>query len=77
MTIKDKILVWIYHKSNKIEDEREELRINRRYYPMESLDLYEQMRQQIRLDTWKEFLSELMQIVMYCSPNKNKKEEQI
>lgn len=75
MTIKDKILVWIYHKSNKIEDEREELRINRRYYPMESLDLYEQMRQQIRLDTWKEFLSELMQIVMYCSPNKNKKEE--
>lgn len=75
MTIKDKILVWIYHKSNKIEDEREELRINRRYYPMESLDLYEQMRQQIRLDTWKEFLSELMQIVMYSLPNKNKKEE--
>lgn len=75
MTIKDKIIVWIYHKSNKIEEEREELRINRRYYPMESLDLYEQMRQQIRLDTWKEFLSELMQIVMYSLPNKNKKEE--
>lgn len=57
MTIKDKIMIWIYHKNNKIENEREELRYNRRFYPMESLDLYEQMREQVRLDCWKEFLS--------------------
>lgn len=66
MTIKDKIIIYIYNKSNDIEMQTEQLNHQLRYYPMDSLEMYEIMRQKVYVTAWKEFLDELFKIVINC-----------
>lgn len=66
MTIKDKIMIYIYRKINELEKEKEQLLYQRRYQPMDSLDMYELMRNEIRISVFNEFVQELFQIVINC-----------
>ena len=73
MTLKDKIILYIYNKGNELENEKETLKVQRRYQIMDSLDIYENMRAEIRVNAFNEFIQELFKIVMYCDikPPKN------
>lgn len=73
MTLKDKLIVWVYHKTNKLESEKITLLEQRRYQAMDSLDLYENLRAEIRIDAWNEFISEFFQILLHCDNAKGKK----
>lgn len=66
MTLKDKLMVFIYHKMTKLDIEKEQLRHQIRYQPLDSLDLYELMREDVRLSAWKEFIDELFAVIMNC-----------
>lgn len=44
MTIKDKLIVYIYNKQNKLENESKELWEMLRLHAMDDLDIYEIMR---------------------------------
>lgn len=66
MSLKDKLMIFIYRKMNQLENEREQLRSQLRYQPLDSLDLYEHMREDVRLSAWKEFVDELFVIIMNC-----------
>lgn len=66
MTIKDKIMIWIYNKNCQIENDTELLNVQVRHYPMDSLDHYEVMRKKIELSVWKSFLDELFNIIVRC-----------
>ena len=67
MTLKDKLICYIYNKMNKIENDREEVRRNMRYRPSDSLDMYETMREQIRCEVWDELLHDLYDLVFNTS----------
>lgn len=66
MTIKDKLMIYIYRKMCSLEDEKKALQKQLRFQPMDSLDIYEHMRNEIRIDAWNEFVSELFDIVLNC-----------
>ena len=66
MTIKDKIMIWVYNKNTQIEQETEILNSQVRYQPMDSLDMYEIMRRKIYVSVWKQFLDELFKIIVNC-----------
>lgn len=66
MNIKDKIMIYIYRKMTELEQDKENLRYQVRTQPMDSLDMYEIMRSDIRLQTWDEFMKELFNIVLNC-----------
>lgn len=65
MTIKDKLIVYIYNKQNKLENESKELREMLRLHALDDLDIYEIMRHRARLQAWNEFVDELYRIVLY------------
>lgn len=66
MTLKDKLMIFIYRKMTKLENEKEQLRHQIRYQPLDSLDLYELMREDVRLSAWKEFIDELFAVILNC-----------
>lgn len=66
MTIKDKLMVYIYRKMTQLENDKEEIKHQLRFQPMDSLDMYELMRNDIRINTWNEFVKELFEIVINC-----------
>ncbi len=66
MTIKDKILIYIYRKISLLENEKEQLRHQLMYQKLDSLDMYEIMRDDIRINAWNEFIDELFTIVINC-----------
>lgn len=66
MTLKDKLMIYIYRKTNQLEDERNQLRSQLRYQPVDSLDLYEIMRDDVRISAWKEFIDELFTVIINC-----------
>ena len=66
MTIKDKLMMYVYRKTNEIENEKEELRRHLRYHPVNSLDMYEILRDEIRANAWKEFIDEIFAIIINC-----------
>ena len=66
MNLRDKLIVYIYQKMTKLENEKEQLHHHIRYQPLDSLDLYELMREDVRLSTWQEFIDELFSIVINC-----------
>lgn len=68
MTTKDRIIVYLYNKTNEIENEKRLMDDSRRYRPMTSLDLYEVMRQDVRVQCWNEFLDDVMKIVINSYP---------
>lgn len=54
---------------NSLENDKVYLREQRRYHTMDSLDLYENMRAEIRVDAWDEFMRDLFRIIQ-TTPNK-------
>lgn len=66
MTLKDKLMIYIYRKTNELEDDRNQLRSQLRYQPVDSLDLYEIMRDDVRISAWKEFIDELFKVIINC-----------
>ena len=66
MILRDKLIVYIYRKQNELESEKESLRFQVRTQPMDSLDMYEAMRSDVRISAWNEFISELFNIIINC-----------
>lgn len=66
MTVRDKLMIYIYRKMNDLENEKETVRQQVRFQPMDSLDMYEVMRADIRINAWNEFMHELFEIVLNC-----------
>lgn len=66
MTLRDKLMIYIYRKSCIYEQQKKDLDYMRRYAPMDSLDMYEAMRQDIEIECFSHMLDELMQIVLNC-----------
>ena len=71
MTFKDKIIIYLYNKGNELEVEKESVKNQRRYEVMDSLDLYENMRADIRIESLNEIIRDLIRILVFCDP-KNK-----
>lgn len=71
MTFKDKIIIYLYNKGNELEVEKESVKNQRRYEVMDSLDLYENMRADIRIEALNEIIRDLIRILVFCDP-KNK-----
>lgn len=69
MNLKDRLLVFIYHKMNELEADRKTVHQKIRYQPMDSLDMYETMRADIRLEAWEEYIDQLFKVVMYTGKN--------
>jgi len=66
MTLRDKLMIYIYRKMNELEEEKESIRNQLRYQPMDSLDMYELMRNDVRISAWNEFIRDLFDIVFNC-----------
>ena len=67
MTIKDKIIMYLYHKSCRLEQEKENnIEIVRRR-AVDSLDMYEIMRSKIRISACEEILNDIYNIVLGSS----------
>lgn len=66
MTVRDKLMIYIYRKMNDLENEKETVRQQVRFQPMDSLDMYEVMRADIRINAWNEFIRDLFDIVLNC-----------
>lgn len=66
LTIKDKILIYIYRKNCFLEQQKKDFDYQRRHMPLDSLELYEAMRQDIEIQCWNEFVDELYRIVLNC-----------
>ncbi len=72
MTLKDKIILYVYNKTNELENEKEYLLTQRRYQVMDTLDIYENMRAEIRINAFNEFVQDLFKIIMYCDTKPHK-----
>lgn len=66
MTIRDKLMMYIYHKGNELEIEEENIALQTRFAPMDSLDHFEVMNSKIRISAWKEFLMDIYKIIVNC-----------
>lgn len=66
MTLKDKMMIYVYHKGNALEEEFEQIQAQCRYQPLDSLDHFELMRSKIRLNAFKEFIDEIFKIIINC-----------
>ena len=66
MTFKDKLMIYIYNKGNALEQEFEQIQMQCRYSPLDSLDHFELMNAKIRLNAFKEFVDELFKIIINC-----------
>ena len=66
MNVKDKLMIYIYRKMTELEKEKDDIRRQLRFQPMDSLDMYELMRSDIRINAWNEFIEELFNIVLNC-----------
>ncbi|MBQ8267829.1 MAG: hypothetical protein IJZ21_05540 [Clostridia bacterium] len=68
MNIKDKVIVYLYNKSSQFESEKRQIDEIRRYKPLDSLDYYEILRSEIKIECWNEFIDDLMRIIIYNYP---------
>lgn len=66
MTLKEKLIIYVYHKTNQMEQDKEILNANRRKGTFDSLDMYELMRSDIRIQCWDEFLRDFYSIIFNC-----------
>lgn len=66
MNLRDKLMIWIYNKQSRLDEESEQLRRFVHYHALDSLDHYEVMRDKIRIDAWNEFLREFFNIIQNC-----------
>ncbi len=66
MTIKDKLMIYIYRKGSQLEQENEILTMHSRSLPFDSLEHFEAMNTKMRIAAWKEFLDEIFSIIINC-----------
>lgn len=66
MTLKDKLMIYVYRKGNQIEQEEKDLNTSLRLSALDNLDHYEILRHRIRLQAWNEFIKDLYNIVINC-----------
>lgn len=57
-------MIYIYRKNVQLENQRAELRLHLRQHPIDSLDIYEVLMDDIRISAWKEFVDELFAIII-------------
>ena len=68
MNIKDKIIIYLYNKSSQFKVEKRQIDEIRRYKPLDSLDYYEILRSEIKIEYWNEFIDDLMRLIIYNFP---------
>ena len=66
MTLKDKLMIYVYRKGNQIEQEEKDLKTSLRMSALDNLDHYEILLHRIRIQAWNEFINDLYQIVINC-----------
>ena len=66
MTLKDKLMVYVYRKGNQIEQEERDLKTSLRLSALDNLDHYEILLHRIKLQAWNEFINDLYNIVINC-----------
>lgn len=66
MTLKDKLMVYVYRKGNQIEQEEKDLKTSLRLSALDNLDHYEILLHRIRIQAWNEFINDLYRIVINC-----------
>lgn len=66
MTLKDKLMIYVYNKGNQLEEEEKDLKTNLRLSVLDNLDHYEILLQRIRIQAWNEFIKDLYNIVINC-----------
>ena len=66
MTVKDKLMIYVYRKGCELEERKKEISYHRKYQPCDSLDLYEIMRQNIEIECFNEILDDIYRIVLNC-----------
>lgn len=66
MTLKDKLIIYIYNKGNELEQEEKDLKTSLRMSALDNLDHYEILLHRIRIQAWNEFIQDLYRIVINC-----------
>lgn len=66
MTLKDKLMIYVYRKGNQIEQEERDLKTSLRLSALDNLDHYEILLHRIRIQAWNEFINDLYRIVINC-----------
>lgn len=66
MTLRDKMVVYIYNKGNELEQEEKDLKTSLRMSALDNLDHYEILLHRIRIQAWNEFINDLYRIVINC-----------
>lgn len=65
MSLKYKLTIYIYNKQNKLDEERRELNYRLHSRPVDDLDLFEILRDKMRVEIWDEYIRDLYNIVFY------------
>lgn len=63
MSLKENLMIYIYNKMTEMEMDKENLLAMRFKGSFDSLDIYEIMRSDIRIQCWNEFLDDIYKIV--------------
>ena len=63
MKLKDKLILYIYHKGTEIEQEERDLKTSLRLSALDNLDHYEILLHRIRLQAFNEFVDDLYTLV--------------
>lgn len=66
MTLRDKLLVYIYEKQTAIECEEKDLKLSLRMSALDNLDHYEILLHRIRLQAFNEFVKDICDIIINC-----------
>lgn len=70
MTLKDKLILYMYHKLSRLENEKEELHQKMWTTSLDSLDHYEIMRAKVRISACEEILNDIYKIMFSTSQRK-------
>lgn len=70
MKLNERLIEWVYNKTSSLESEKSTLLEQRRYMAMDSLDIYENLRAEIRINAWNEFIQDLFNILKNCGRGK-------
>lgn len=73
MTFKDKLLIYIVNKSDRIDTDYEASMRTLRYYSADCVDLLEAVISRVRRDTFREVTQDIMQLLQ-LPEYKNRKE---
>lgn len=66
MNLRDKLMIYIYTKGTKIEQEEDDLKTCLRLSALDNLDHYEILLHRIRIQAFNEFLTDLYSILINC-----------